>query len=194
MSFLARPKAVVAITAFVLVAAAAAGALAGLGQAGRTRTHAPKPYLQHPEYALKAFLLAKAGGIHVTPALRAAARVQAARPRMLWRGASARFSVLGSGAAPSQLPPEVHRFAAFVASTTHLSHDTALARVKLLRSRVGSAGGSLYGLQGGHRSAVLHPHPLRRHLRGGGIGRASLGDRRRRAGRQPRGARRPRAG
>ena len=149
MSFLARRKAVVAITAFVLVAAAVAGALAGLGQAGRTRTHAPKPSLQHPEYALKAFLLAKAGGIRVTPALRAAARMQAAHPRMLWRGASARFSVLGSGAAPSQLPPEVRRFVDYAANATHLSRDTALARVRLVRSVMGSARGSLYALEGG---------------------------------------------
>jgi hypothetical protein len=145
----ARRKALLAITAFVVVAAATVSVLAGLSQAGETRARAPQPYLRHPEYARKALLLAKAAGIKVTPAVRAAARVQAAHPRMLWRGASARFSVLGGAAAPSQLPPEVRRFAAFVASTTHLSRDTALARVRLLRSTVGSARGSLYALEGG---------------------------------------------
>ena len=149
MNFFTRRKALVAIAACVFVAAATVSALAGLGQASGTRARAPKPYLRHPEYARKALLLAKAAGIKVTPALRAAAREQAAHPRMMRRGASARFSVLDGAAAPSQLPPEVRRFAAFVASTTHLSRDTALARVKLLRSTVGSAGGSLYALQGG---------------------------------------------
>src|SRR5919197_4671326 len=42
MSFLARPKAVVAITAFVLAAAAVAGALPGFGPARRTRTPGPQ--------------------------------------------------------------------------------------------------------------------------------------------------------
>lgn len=147
MNFLARWKALVAIAAFVLVTAAA-GMLAGLGQAGGTREHAPKPYLRHPEYARKALLLAKAAGIKVSPALRAAAREQAAHPRMLWRGASARFSVLlGTAATPSQLPPEVRRFVTYAASTTHLSRDTALARVKVLRSTMGSARSALYALQ-----------------------------------------------
>jgi hypothetical protein len=148
MTFLARWKALVAIAAFVSVTAA--GTLAGLGQAGGTREHAPKPYLRHPEYARKALLLAKAAGIKVSPALRAAAREQAAHPRMLWRGASARFSVLlGTAATPSQLPPEVRRFVTYAASTTHLSRDTALARVKVLRSTMGSARSALYALQGG---------------------------------------------
>ena len=149
MTFLARRKALVAVTTLVLAAAAMAGALAGLGEASGTQARAPKPYLRHPEYAREALLLAKAAGIKVTPALRAAARVRAAHPRMLWRGASGRFSVLGTAAAPSQLPSEVRRFAAYAASTTHLSRDTALARMRLLRSTMGSARGSLYALQGG---------------------------------------------
>jgi hypothetical protein len=150
MAPVTRRKTFVAISAaLVLGAAALAGVLAGLGRAGGTSTHAPRPYLRHPEYARKALLLAKAGGIHVTPALRAAARAQAARPRMLWRGASARFSVFSGAATPSQLPAEVRRFVAYAATATHLTPDTALARVRLLRSTVGSARGDLYALQGG---------------------------------------------
>jgi hypothetical protein len=150
MTPVARRKALVALTAvLVLAAAALGGILAGFSQAGGARTHAAEPYLRHPEFARRALLLAKAAGIHVTPALREAARAQAARPRMLWSGASTRFSVLKHATTPSQLPAEVRRFVAFAAGATHISRDTALARVRLLRSGVGSARGGLYALEGG---------------------------------------------
>jgi hypothetical protein len=120
-----------------------------LSQAGGSRVHAPKPYLRHPEYARKALLLAKAAGIRVTPALSKAAAAQSARPRMLWPGASTRFSVFSGAAAAPQLPAEVQRFVTWVAGATHISRDTALARVKILRSGLGSARSGLYALAGG---------------------------------------------
>jgi hypothetical protein len=150
MKLVGRREALVGlIAALVLVAAAVAGAFAGLGRAGGTRAHTPTPYLRHPEFALKALLLAKAAGIQVTPAARAAARAQSLRPRLLWRGASTRFSVFRRSAAPSQVPVEVRRFVAWAADASHISNETALARLKLLRSGVGSVRGSLYAFIGG---------------------------------------------
>jgi hypothetical protein len=146
---MSRPKTSVAVSAAVL-SLALAGILGGLGRASGPRAHpVKKPYLQHPEYALKALRLAEAAGIRVTPALRKAARAQLARPRMTWAGASTRFTALNRASAPSQLPAEVRRFAAFAADNTHMSRETALARLRLLRSGLGSARGALYALLGG---------------------------------------------
>jgi hypothetical protein len=148
MIHVARPKTLVAVSAGV-VSLALAGILGGLSWAGGPRTHPTKPYLRHPEYAHKALRLAQAAGIRVTPALRKAARAQLARPRMIWAGASTRFTALDRASAPSQLPAEVQRFVAFAAENTHISRDTALARVRLLRSGLGFARGDLYALVGG---------------------------------------------
>jgi hypothetical protein len=145
----ARPKTLVALSAAVL-SLALVGTLGGLSWASGPRTHpAKKPYLWHPEYAHKALRLAQAAGIRVTPALRKAARAQLARPRMTWAGASSRFTALNRASAPSQLPAEVRKFVDFAADNTHMNRDSALARVRLLRSGLGSARGGLYALVGG---------------------------------------------
>jgi hypothetical protein len=146
-----RRRTLIAISATLLLGAAAAvaGAFAGLGQAGEASNQAPRPYLRHPEFARQALLLANAAGAHVTPALKAAARAQSARSRTLWSGASARFSVFNRAAAPSQLPAEVHKFATFAAGVSHVTPDTALARMKLLRPGLGAARGALYAFEGG---------------------------------------------
>lgn len=151
MTPVARWKTLGAISAAVVLAttAALAGVLGGLGWASETRrAHAPKPYLRHPEFAHKALLLAQVAGIHVTPAVREAARTQSARPRVTWAGASTRFSVFNHAAAPSQLPAEVRKFVIYAAGASHISRDAALARVKILRSNVGSARGGLYAFVG----------------------------------------------
>jgi hypothetical protein len=150
MKLVVRRQALLGLTvALLVVAAAVVGAFAGLSRAGGTHARTSTPTLRHPEFAHKALLLAKAAGIHVTPALRAAARAQSIRPRLLWRGASIRFSVLSRSAAPSQVPGDVRRFVAWAAGASHLSNETALARLKLLRSGVGSARSSLYAFVGG---------------------------------------------